>query len=65
MKSSIPDNFTFIVLEQPVLKSSSLIIAYPDISSIKGTSIFMKLYSPGFKSTSVLGMKGKDMFRKC
>ena len=62
MKFSIPDEFTFVILVQPVLTSNSLIIANPDISLIESILIFMNLCSLGFRSTSVIGKKGMDLF---
>ena len=52
------------VLVQPVLRSDIISIARPDISSMKGTSIFINLCSSGFKSSSILEEKGIDLFRK-
>ena len=45
-------NFMCIILAQPVLKSSSLIITNPDISSMKGESMFINIYSLGLRSMS-------------
>ena len=50
-------NFTFIVLVKQVSRSSILIIANLDISSMKGTLIFMNLCSLGLISTSALGKR--------
>ena len=56
-------NLTLFILVQLFLWSSSLIIAGTDISSMKGTSILMNLWSLGFSSTSVLGRKRIDLFK--
>ena len=36
----------------------------PEISSTKGASIFISLCSFGFKTTSSLGKRANDLFRK-
>ena len=50
-------NYIFMILEQPVLRSHSLIITNPDISFMKDVSVFMNLYPLGFRSTSVFDRK--------
>ena len=47
-----------------VFLGSTLIIANPDISSMKGASTFINLYSFGFNTMHSFRKIGKDLFKK-
>ena len=57
-------NFNLSIIVLCVALSSILIIASPDISSIKGASTFINNCSHGFSTIHSFGKIGSDLFKK-
>ena len=57
-------NFNLSILVLSVFLSSTLIIAYPDISSINGASTFINLCSFDFNTIHSFEKIGMDLFKK-